>query len=144
MADRFTYLHSRLDAFHDAISTLSQTSADAELQKFATYLSPQGEFYLGGMNVPPVTSREEAIAGMRGLLSYWRLKERWVRVRSIARDGKTAIAEMENILEICGERLEFKEIEVAEFDEEGLIVGFRIYCDNKPVEEILAQKGFPA
>jgi hypothetical protein len=71
MADRFTYLHGRLDTFHDAISIPSQTSTDAELEKFATYLSPQGEFYLGGMNVPPVTSREEAIAGMWGLLSYW-------------------------------------------------------------------------
>jgi hypothetical protein len=44
-------------------------------------------------------------------------------------------------LRSLGERLEFKEIEVAEFEEEGLIVEFRIYCDDTPVEDILNRKG---
>jgi hypothetical protein len=93
------------------------------------------------MNVPPARKRNEAIDGMKQLLKYWRLKERRVRVRAITRDGKSAIAEMDNVLEILGERLEFKEIEVADFNNDGLIVGFKIYCDNKPVEEILAKHG---
>lgn len=141
MADTFAYLHGKLDGFHDAISNLSENPSQDALEKFASYLSPDGEFYFGGMNVPPARKRNEAIDGMKQLLKYWRLKERRVRVRAITRDGKSAIAEMDNVLEILGERLEFKEIEVADFNDDGLIVGFRIYCDNKPLEEILTKHG---
>ncbi|KAM6527599.1 hypothetical protein FALCPG4_008655 [Fusarium falciforme] len=139
MSDKFEYLHERLDGFHDAIATLTDTSTQEELKKFTKYLSPVGEFYLGGMNVPPIKTRDQAVGGMKELLNFWRLKERKVRARAVTPDGKTAIAEMESVLEILGERLDFKEIEVADFDDEGLIVGFRIYCDNKPVEDILAR-----
>lgn len=135
-----TDLHATLDAFHETISTLKPDSTTKQLELFAGFFAPQGNFYLGGMNLPPVTSRQEAIDAMKNLLSYWKLKERNVITRATSPDGTVAIAEMENELVIMGETLMFKEVEVAAFDEQGLIVDFKLYCDNKPIEYIIARK----
>lgn len=136
-----TNLHTKLDAFHDAIQALSPTSPASDFEKFASFLDPNGTFYLGGMNEPPIVGRELAIEGMKKLLTYWKLCERNVVARTVSADGTVAMAEMDNLLEIRGTPLIFKEAEVAQFNDEGLICVFKLYCDSRPIEEIMARKG---
>lgn len=135
--------HANLDAFHDAISKLSKDATEADLDAVVKFFAPTGTWYLGGMNAPLVTERASAKEGFRRLIKYWHLAERVVTTKAVANGGKTAIAEMDNRLEILGESLQFPEIEVADFDiASGLIVSFRLYADNKPIQEILKKRGY--
>ncbi|RKK93428.1 hypothetical protein BFJ68_g15542 [Fusarium oxysporum] len=135
--------HVHLDAFHDAISNLTSEPTEAQLDAVVTCFAPTGRFYIGGINVPPVTGRAGAKEGFRRLVKYWRLAERVVTTKAVANDGKTAIAEMNNKLEILGESLQFPEVEVVDFDvDSGLIVGFRLYADGAPIQEILKKRGY--
>ncbi|RSL38169.1 hypothetical protein CEP54_016427, partial [Fusarium duplospermum] len=112
-------LHKKLDAFHDDIAILTSTSSPGDFNDFANHLSPVGLWYLGGMIVPPATRREDAISGVKDLLKNWQLKQkqRIVIVRAVANNATTAIAEMNNKLEIAGEPLNFPEIDIADFND---------------------------
>ena len=89
------------------------------------------------MGNPGTVGRQEVIESMHGLQKYWKLKEHKVIMRAHSEDGKTIISEMSNILEIAGvEVKDFPETEFVEFDDQGLIKTYRLYCDPSPIKQV--------
>ena len=134
-------LHATLDAFWAAIHPLRSSSSDAEFEKYASFIHPEAKLYFQGMAKPPSVGRVGAIEAIKGLLSFWEHVERRVVSRALSADGKTAVAEMDSHLIIMGETVEhYPELEVVEFDDDGLIVNYRLYCDTKPISDLIASK----
>jgi len=133
--------HAILDAFWAAIHPLKPTSSDAEFEKYASFVHPEAKLYFQGPTKPPFIGRQGAIESIKSLLTFWEHVERRVVARTVSADGKTAMTEMDSHLIIMGEPVEhFPELEVAEFDDDGLVVGYRLYCDPQPIMDIIVAK----
>ncbi|KAL1874362.1 hypothetical protein VTK73DRAFT_445 [Phialemonium thermophilum] len=137
-------LHANLDAFWLAVKALSPTAPASAFEKYGSFLAPDCIVYQSGMGQPPSRGREAAVKAMRALLGYWELVEYRVRSRassapSAAGGRRIIVHEMDNKLRILGRTVEhFGETEVVEYDDNGLIVEYRLYCDPSPIREIFA------
>ncbi|KAI5927725.1 hypothetical protein F4810DRAFT_649131 [Camillea tinctor] len=131
-------LHAKLEAYWVAVRALRPDSPDADYQAMASYIAPDASLYFHGINTPPAIGPQGAIDEMRRLTTYWHLEERRVRMR--ATDGdRTVVAEMDNSLLIQGVTVQLKELEIVEFDDQGLIKSYRLYVNPNPVAEALAK-----
>jgi hypothetical protein len=131
-----------LDTFWSTLQTLKPDSPDAEWDKLAAFVHPEAVMYTMGMNAPPNRSRAEALAAFKGLVGYWKLVERRVVASGLSADGKTAFNEMKNHITILGETLDhYPETEIVQFDDDGLIVSYRLYLDPSSAMKIFAEKG---
>jgi hypothetical protein len=133
---------ANLTAMLEKLRTVSATSTDAEFEAVASYFAVDGKFYLNGMMQPPVEGRAALVPAFKQLVQYWHIDEHRVLTTAYSADGKKIVHEMDNRLNIYGETIEsFPETEVAEFDEQGLIASYHLYCDSSSIVRILVQKG---
>jgi hypothetical protein len=132
-------LHARLDAWWASIKPLRPDSSEADWNKMASYIAPGAKLYLNGVLAPPCIGPEGAIETLKGLTAYWSITERRVLTRAASADGKTLVAEMYNPLVVAGTPLDFDEIEVVRFDEQGRIENYRLHCDAEPIKAIFAK-----
>lgn len=133
--------HATLDAFWASIKSLSPASPKADFEKYSAFIAPNATLFLNGMSAPPVEGPEAALEAMQNLVQFWSIAERRVLSRSLSGNGKIAVVEMDNHLTIMGDGVEhFPETEVVEFDDKGLIAKYRLYCDPKPIMDIVAKK----
>ncbi|KAH7156606.1 hypothetical protein EDB81DRAFT_787495 [Dactylonectria macrodidyma] len=135
-----TNVHAKLDELWGFISTLKADSPQEEWDRFALYLSPDIIMYQKGINEPASHGREEVVAGFKNLLSFWAMVERRVLSQGVDAAGTTAFANMNNRLAIFGEEIDFAEMEVVKFDEEGRVLEHRLYCDPAPIMAIIQKK----
>ncbi|CAM1511782.1 Fc.00g092950.m01.CDS01 [Cosmosporella sp. VM-42] len=129
----FDRLHHRLDEFWDIVRDLRADSPEDAWDTYASYLNPDCVVYLSGIGAAPSRGSTDAVADMKKLVTYWGLKERRVLSKGVDLEGTTVFACMNNLLVILGEELDFPETEVVEFDNEGRIVDYRLYCDPAPI-----------
>ncbi|KAK7417077.1 hypothetical protein QQX98_004838 [Neonectria punicea] len=133
-------VHAKLDELWALISTLKADSPQEEWDRFVSHLNPDIIMYQKGMNEPPSHGREEVVAGFKNLLSFWGMLERRVLSQGVDAAGTTAFANMNNRLSICGEELDFAEMEVVKFDDQGRVLEHRLYCDPAPIMAIVQKK----
>jgi ketosteroid isomerase-like protein len=131
-----------LQKLWDLIATLSATSSDADFEAIGALFADNTTAYMNGMSAPPAKGRAGVVAGFRQLVQFWAIAESRVTGVFSAPDGRTVVREMANRLLIVGESVDdYKEAEVVEFDEQGLISQYRLYCDSSPIMAILVKKG---
>lgn len=133
-------LHSRLDDFWAVVKTLKTTSSEEDFAKLSDYIAPKSTLHISGMNSRAAEGPEGVIAEMKALVQTWGLNERRVLVRAVSADGRTVVSEMNNLITILGEEIEFPETEVVEFDADGLIVNYRLYADPTPILNVFKAK----
>lgn len=139
MATTGKQLYPIVDAFWHDVQAITPNSPPAAYTKFASYFAPDAKAWMSGMGNPGTVGRQEAIESMHGLQKFWKLKEHKVIMRAHSEDGKTIISEMSNVLEIAGvEVRDFPETEIVEFDDQGLIKTYRLYCDPSPIKQVFA------
>ena len=134
-------LHAKLDGFWELVASLKPDSTEETWTEVAAYFAPDSVAYLSGMTAPSSRGPQEAVAGLKQLVTFWAITERRVVSRAVSEDGKTIVAEMNNNLLIFGEPVnDFIETEIVEFDEKDRIVSYRLHTDGKPILDIVARK----
>lgn len=140
-ASSYDKYSNRLAEWWNVMRDLRTDSSDENWDKWASYLSPDCTLHLSGMGHHESHGPSDAVEHMKKIMTHWELKER--RVLNEGMDfssGRTVMASMNNRLSILGQEIEFPETEVVEFDEQGRIVDYKLYCDPKPIMELMQQK----
>jgi hypothetical protein len=132
-------LYPVVDAFWHDVQAITPTSTEEAYNQFVSYFAPDAKAWLSGMGTPNTVGHAEAVEAMRGMQKYWKLKMLNVVTRTHSEDGKTIISEMSNVLEVMGVDIKgFPETEFVEFDDQGLIKTYRLYCDPSPIKQVFA------
>ncbi|KAF2098221.1 hypothetical protein NA57DRAFT_77013 [Rhizodiscina lignyota] len=135
-------LYTKLTSYWDGIKALKPDSPQSEYDKVLSYCTPDATSYFAGMGAPPSKGQAEFLASLKSLTQYWALLDRRIVTEAATSNGltTTVIVEMDNRLRIMGEELDFPELEVVEFNGEGLIANYRLYCDPSPIRDIITRK----
>ena len=137
--------HDTLNKFWTVVHKLKPDSPAQVWDELTALLSPQCAIHLMGVDAPASHGPTEVISGFKTMTSTWSLKERRVVTSALSADGRTAVNEMDNHITILGVDLEhFRETEIVDFDDAGLILNYRLYTDPSPVAKIFSEKGFGA
>ena len=137
--------HETLTRFWAVVYKLRPDSPADTWHELTALVSPECVIHLMGVAAPPSRGPAELIASFKTLTSTWALKERRVVSTALSADGRTAVGEMDNHIVVLGTDLEhFRETEIVEFDDAGLILNYRLYLDPSPVMKIFSDKGFGA
>ena len=139
-ASDYDKLQGRLAEWWNVMRDLRTDSPPEMWDKWASYLSPDCKMHLSGMGHHEAHGQNDAKEHMKRILTHWILKER--RVLNQGMDfssGRTLMANMNNRLDILGEEIDFPETEVVEFDEQGRIVDYKLYCDPTPIKSIVSK-----
>jgi hypothetical protein len=128
----------KLNELWATITSLDVDSSEEEFNKFASFFAPDGLAYFAGMANPASKGREELIAGLQQILPTWKTTERRVKTMGISQDTNTIFAEVELKIDVKGQIVDpLHEVEIAEFDADGLIKNYRAHTDPVPVLRIL-------
>lgn len=134
---RLRALRDKLDGWWDVVAAMHDGSLPEEWDKMVSYLSP--DCMIHGRS-KSFYGHEGAIDWLKQLLSFWRIKARRVCSQGLDLSGMVLTTALDVSLVIMDEMIDFDEVVVAGFDENGLIKEYRSYCDPAPILAIIQSK----
>ncbi|KAK2685012.1 hypothetical protein QWA68_016205 [Fusarium oxysporum] len=134
---RLKELRTTLDQWWDVIANMQDGTAPEAWKRMVSYLSP--DCVIHGTQ-KSFHGHAGAIEWLKQLLSFWRIKSRTVSSQGMNFGGMVLTTALEVSLVILGEDIDFSEVVVVTFDENGLIKDYKPYCDPAPILAIIQRK----
>lgn len=129
-------LQSKVESLYYEWQRLALDSSDETFRNFASYFSPNAIAWLLSMRelAEPSIGRDSIIQGIKAAIRDSQVVERHVIARSTIAGERKVFLESSSTIKVFGKTLDsFPETTVVQFDEEGLIVDFKIYSCRSPI-----------